>query len=237
MPRSNRMLLAAALSLAAAPLVAQTPNLSGHWEGSLQTPAMDIPFSIDVARNAEGQFAGTVNLPAEHIKGLPLLKVAVDGTSVSFYARTDQPLAGALSADGQTVTGDYFAGGATMPFSMTRKGEAHIEPPPASAAVAADLEGTWTGVIAASGGEVHVQLVLANTGPAEATAHLVNLDQGGLRIPMVVRRDQSAVTLTSTVVASGFTGTLNAAAGELTGTFTQGSLAVPATFRRSSAGR
>jgi hypothetical protein len=235
MPCSNRTLLTAALCLIAAPLLAQPPDLAGHWEGSLQTPAMEIPFAIDVARNARGQLVGTVNLPAEHIKGLPLLKVAIDGASVSFYARADQPLAGTLSADGQTLTGDYFAGGATMPFSMTRSGEAHVEPPTASAAVTPDLEGTWTGVIRANGLELHVELQIANTGNGEATAHLVNLDQGGLRLPVVVAQDHSTVTLTSTVVASGFTGSLNAASGELTGTFTQGSQSVPVTFRRGAA--
>ena len=97
----------------------------------------------------------------------------------------------------------------TMPFSMTRKGEAHIEAPPASAAVASDLEGTWSGVIAASIGEVHVLLYIANTGDGHSSAYLVNQDQGGIRLPLVVSRDHSAVTLTSTVVASGFTGTLD----------------------------
>jgi hypothetical protein len=35
-------------------------------------------------------------------------------------------------------------------------------------------------------------------------------------------------------VASGFSGTLNTTAGELAGTYTQGSASVPATFRRTT---
>jgi len=236
MPKSPRTLVAVTFCLLTAPpLMAQTtPDLTGHWEGSVQAPASDVAFAIDIARDGGRQLTGTMSLPAERIKGLPLLKVAVDGTTVTFYARADQPLTGTLSADGRTVTGDYFAGGMTMPFSMTRQGDARVEPRPTSAAVSADLAGVWAGVIAANGLEIHVQLTVANTGDGTATADLVNLDQGGLRLPLAVSQDGAAVTLTSTVVASGFSGTLNTTAGELAGTYTQGSASVPATFRRTT---
>src|SRR5262245_65751700 len=105
MTHARRTLLAAALTLAFAPALAAQPaaDPSGHWEGTLQAPAMAVPFAIDLARNDQGQLAGTISLPAERISGLPLLKVAVDGAAVSFYARADQPMTGSLSADGTTI--------------------------------------------------------------------------------------------------------------------------------------
>jgi hypothetical protein len=234
MMQTHRTLLAAAIAVAIAPpLAAQpAPDPSGHWEGTLQAPAMEVPFAIDLAKNDQGQLAGTVSLPAEHISGLPLLKVAVDGAAVSFYARADQPLNGALSADGTTITGDYFAEGATVPFSLTRRGAAKIDPPVTSPAIAAALEGTWNAVIAANGLEVHVVLTLANRGDGRSIASIVNLDQGGLRLPLAIVQNGASVTLTSTVVPSQFAGAVNAA-GELAGTFTQGTLAIPVTFHRN----
>jgi hypothetical protein len=237
MTHAHRTLLAAAFFAAAAtPLAAQpTADPSGHWEGTLQAPSMEVPFAIDLARNDQGQFAGTLSLPVEHISGLPLLKVAVDGAAVSLYARADQPLNGALSADGTTITGDYFAEGATVPFSLTRRGAAKIDPPATGPAIAAALEGTWKAVIATNGLEVHVVLTLANRADGRSIAYIVNLDQGGLRLPMAVGQSGASVTLTSTVVPSSFTGGLNDA-GELAGTFSQGSLSMPVTFHRATAG-
>src|SRR5215471_17325185 len=231
MMQTHRTLLAAAITVAlAAPLAAQPgADPSGHWEGALQAPAMEVPFAIDLAKNDQGQLAGTLSLPAEHISGLPLLKVAVDGAAVSFYARADQPLNGALSADGTTITGDYFAEGTTVPFSLTRRGAAKIDPPVTGPAIAAALEGTWKAVIATNGLEVHVVLTLANREDGRSIASLENLDQGGLRLPLAVGQNGASVTLTSSVVPSSFTGGLNNA-GELAGTFSQGNLSIPVTF-------
>src|SRR5436190_18121093 len=131
MNRPHSTLLAAALCLlTASSLLAQRPaEPTGHWTGTLQAPSMEVPFEIDLVKSDDCQFGGTVNLPVERIKGLPLLNVTCEGSSVSFYARADQPMRGTLSPDGQTISGDYFAGGNTVPFSMTRSGDARIDPP------------------------------------------------------------------------------------------------------------
>jgi hypothetical protein len=194
---------------------------------------MAVPFAIDLARNDQGQLAGTISLPAERISGLPLLKVSVEGTAVSFYARADQPMTGSLSADGTTISGDYFAEGNTVPFSLTRRGAATIDPPVTGPAIAAAFEGTWNAVIAANGLGVHVVLTLANRADARSIAHIVNLDQGGLRLPLAIGQSGSSITLTSTVVPSSFSGALTDA-GDLSGTFTQGSLSTPVTFHRAA---
>src|SRR6266403_2250223 len=76
---------------------------SGHWQGMLQAPGMDVEFEVDLAKSCSGELAGTVSIPAQKLKGLPLLKVAVEGRRVIFYARADQPLTGVLSADGQSM--------------------------------------------------------------------------------------------------------------------------------------
>jgi hypothetical protein len=108
---------------------------------------------------------------------------------------------------------------------------------PVSAPIPSDLEGTWSGVIAANGLDVHVQVTLANGRDGTSSGRLVNLDQGGLELPLAIARDGTRVTLTSPVAAISFTGTLNADAGELGGAFTQGAASVPATLRRMPARR
>lgn len=235
MSQPRRTLLAAALCLSVAlPLFAQAPaaDLSGHWEGSIQAPAIEVPFALDVVKGGAGEFAGTVNLPADRLTGLPLLRVALEGTTVSFYARADQPLTGTLSADGTTVTGDYFAEGGSAPFSMMRKGAAQVYPAPSSGPIGRDLEGTWDGIIAANGLEVHVRLSLVNRPDHRSTGYLVNMDQGGLRLPLAIAQDGSSVTLTTPVTTIVFTGTVDAGAGEFRGVLSHGSASVPLTFHR-----
>jgi hypothetical protein len=230
----HTLLAAAAALLVGAPLAAQpTADPSGHWEGTLQAPSMEIPFAIDIVKNEQGQLAGTISLPGERIKGLPLQRVIVDGATISFQARADQPMSGTLSADATTISGDYSAEGATVPFNLTRRGDARIDPPLTSGPVADALAGTWNATIAVSGAEMHVVLTLGNRNDGRSVGQIVNLDQGGLRLPLAIAQDGASVTLTSTAVASTFTGALNAA-GDLAGTFTQGSLSIPVTFHRAA---
>ena len=230
----HTVVAAAAALFVAAPLAAQrAADPSGHWEGALQAPAMEVPFAIDLAKTEQGQFAGTISLPAERIKGLPLQQVTVDGASISFRARTDQPMSATISADGTTMRGDYSAEGATAPFTLTRRGDATIDPPLTSDPVAEALAGTWTATIAVSGVEMHVVLTLANRADGRSIGQIVNLDQGGLRVPLAIAHDGASVTLTSIAVPSTFTGALNAA-GDLAGTFSQGSLSIPVTFHRAA---
>ena len=214
-------------------LLAQTPaDPSGHWEGTIQTPEMSVPFEVDFTRNAKGEITGTINLPAERILGLPLAKVKIDGAKVMFHVRADQPLTGTLSADGQSITGDMTASGGTAPFTMTRTGAARIETPMPNAPVGTALEGTWRGTIDSRMGSMRLVLEVANT-TAGATARLINLDQGSLTIPATtITQDGTRLTLVFKSIDGTFTGTLNAAGTELAGTISQRQGTMPLTFTR-----
>ena len=233
----RRTLLIAALFLSsAAALRAQAAaDPSGHWQGMLQAPGMDLEFEVDLAKNGSSALAGTVSIPAQKLKGLPLLKVAVEGRSVTFYARADQPLTGVLSADGTSISGDFFASGNTVPFTMSRAGDARVVAPATSAPISKALEGSWNGTLETGGMQLRLVLTLANHLDGTATGHIVNLDQGGLRLPLTITQSARTVTLDSTVVASSFAGTLNQDSTELAGTFTQGTLNAPLTFHRMAA--
>src|SRR5436190_3050717 len=59
---AHRILLASALLVFPASIVrAQaSPDLSGHWEGSVRSPGMELAFQIDLVRSASGELAGTI---------------------------------------------------------------------------------------------------------------------------------------------------------------------------------
>src|ERR1051325_7369761 len=123
----------ALVTLAAAPVYAQT----GHWKGTIEIPNNPVAFEIDIARNAAGAFVGTATAGVDRAT-LPLQKIAVDGTQLSFFARTDQPFSGELSADGKSVSGTATLSGYALPFRMGRTGDATIEPRPLSPDVSHD---------------------------------------------------------------------------------------------------
>jgi hypothetical protein len=229
------MTLAAALLLLSAPFArAQTPDPSGHWQGTLQIVGRDVMFEVDFARNSSGELAGTTGLPAQGIKGLPLRSVVVAGRSVSFDARRDQPFRGVLSTDGQSIAGETTLSGYVLPFTMTRTGAAEIATPATSAPIGKELEGNWDGTLEANGTTMHFVLKLANQPDGTATAVLLSLDEGELSLPVVVTQKASTVALVNHIIKSDFTGVLNADRTELAGTFTQGSATLPMLFKRAA---
>jgi hypothetical protein len=235
----RRTLLVAALLVASSGLVrAQKPaDPTGHWEGTVQAPGMTITFEIDFAKDEKGGLAGTANLPAERIKGLPLTKIVVEGATISFQARSDQPMRGELSADGKTISGDYLVQGNTLPFTMRRAGGSKMQPPPKSAPISGRLEGTWDGTIESHGVEMRLRMILANHADGTSSGRIVNLDQGELELPVAIAQNGSSVTLDIQAVVSSYSGTLNADGTELAGTFTQGDASAALTFRRAAADR
>jgi hypothetical protein len=212
--------------------VAQTADPSGHWEGTMQVPSGDLRFEVDLVRRGNGEIAGTISTPAQHLTGLPLASVTVDGLSVTFYAREDQPFTGAIASDGQSMTGKYRIEGQSIPLTLSRVGAARIEPAARLAAIPERLEGTWNATVSVDGHEARLVLTMVNRADGSCAGSLTNLDEGRLTIPVsALEPTGSTLTVRFRAVGGSFTGTLNTDATELTGTFSQGSFGVPVTFR------
>ena len=172
-----------------------------------------------------------MTIPVQHIKGL-LLHVSLDGKS-SVYARRDQIFRGDFSADGKSIAGELSAEAMTMPYTLTRTGEAKLEGPAKSPAVSKVLEGAWSAVVDGSGRSSAVALTIENHPDGTSTGTLVNVDQGGLELPITILQNASSVTLTVTVLPGSFAGELNAAGDELAGTWKEADRSVAVTFKRA----
>jgi hypothetical protein len=228
------LIIAAVFVAASAPTRAQqSPDPSGHWQGALQAPSMQVPFDLDLAKDSSGRLSGTLSVPAQKIKGLPLTKVKVEGTAVTFQARSDQPFTGALSDDRQSITGEFLISGNSLPFTLTRTGAAQIDAPRKSAALSTQLEGTWTATLIVEGMEHQLVMTLVNHPDGSASGRIVNEGEGGLELPIAIVQHGSVVTIETLPVASTVTATLNESGTELDGTIAQGSATAHVTFRRS----
>ena len=146
-PQRPAVLLAALFFVLPVPsLRAQSAaDASGHWEGTLQIPGMELNVEVDLGKNSKGEWMGTISIPAQNMKGFPLSNVAGQAKSVSFLMKGipgDPTFQGALSPDGKTISGDFSQGGVSLPFSLIRKGDAKIEAPAKSTPISKELAGT-----------------------------------------------------------------------------------------------
>lgn len=107
----------------ASPLAAQdVPTPEGHWEGAIQVPGQVLEIDVDLMEDG-GVWSGDVSIPIQETEDFPLGGIVVEGLHVTFRMEGvpgDPIFDGALSEDGQTISGSFSQGGQTFPFSMTR---------------------------------------------------------------------------------------------------------------------
>ena len=89
---ARRVLAALALCLAplALPLVAG--DATGHWEGGIQLPGMELKVLVDLKAGPAGALEGTIDIPAQNAKGLALDSIEAKDAAVSFAIRGVQGL-------------------------------------------------------------------------------------------------------------------------------------------------
>jgi hypothetical protein len=205
---------------------------AGHWEGAIQIPGQELKIEIDLA-GAGDKWDGTITIPAQNLKGFPLSAITVRGDTVSFAIKgvPGGPQFTGVVKDAKTLSGEFSQGGGTVPFALTRTGDAKIEPLPKSTPITKDVEGSWAGALDVDGKILRLALKLSNQADGVATGTLVSVDQGGAEIPIV------AVTQTGThlkLVVRAIAGTYEADLkdGQLIGTWTQGPGTWPLVFKR-----
>ena len=233
-PLSTPAIIVVALIIGADGVEAQsTPRASGHWEGAIQVPGQELKIEVDLAP-AGDQWEGTINIPAQNLKGFPLSSISVQADTVTFLMRNvpgEPTFKATMSKDGKQLSGDFSQGGGTVPFSLTRTGDAKIERPAKSTPVSSELEGSWQGTLDVGGTMLRLVLRLANKPGGPAAATLVSVDQGGVEVPVAsIVQSGSRLVLVLPTIAGSYDGELKD--GVLTGKWTQGSNTWPLVFKK-----
>jgi hypothetical protein len=227
------VLLSALFSSAEVPVRQTAPPPTGHWTGTLAAgPGIDV--EIDLAAKSPGVWHGTISIPTQGTKGVPLSELTVKENAISFAIKGgpgDPRFSGTLSADGKTISGTFSQGGGTLPLSLAWKGEPKFEVAQKSPPVTKDLEGSWEGPLDVKGTVLRLILKLTNDADG-AKGTLISVDQGGLEIPIsTIAQTGSRVKFTVNMISGAFEGELKGA--EIAGTWTQGPLSLPLVFKRS----
>jgi hypothetical protein len=236
MPRrlSTPVIIAVALIVGAVGARAQSsPRASGHWEGAIQIPGQELKVEVDLAPAGE-QWEGSINIPAQSLKGFPLSSISVQADAVTFVMRGvpgEPTFKGTVSKDGKQLSGDFSQGGGTVPFSLTRSGDAKVERPAKSTPVTKELEGSWHGTLDVAGKTLRLVVKLANKPEGAAAGTMVSVDQGGVEIPIAsIVQTGSRLTLALPTIAGSYDGELKG--GVLTGKWTQGPNTWPLEFKK-----
>jgi hypothetical protein len=236
----HQFLVAIALLFRAASLSAQTTtDPSGHWDGGIQTPEMSISIQVDLTRNSAGQLAGTISVPPQNLKGLPLVIESAEGRTINFRfkgAPGNRLFQGVIAEDCASISGDFIQSGYSMPFTLSRQGAAEIEAPIRSAAISKELEGPWSATLEGNyqnGIPRKIFLTLSNQPDGTSTGSVFNPGDG-LEISIAaITQNASSVTLDLRAVSGSYSGKINPEGTELVGTFIQGTAVLPLIFRRA----
>jgi hypothetical protein len=237
--RTPRLLIAMLfLFVSNAPLIAATTDPSGHWEGLLHAPGVDVRIEVDLWKDTQGKLSGTFNNLTRNVRGFPLSNVTADGTAVAFAIKADGggAFAATLSADARSMKGQFTTRGVDgqplqLPFDLTRTGDAKIEVTPKTGAVSKELEGAWSGTLDVDGQSRRIALDIRNHGDGTSSCKIVTND--GVEIGVThIEQKGSTVALDVQTIGGAYAGTVNAEGTELAGTWKQGAFVAPLNFRR-----
>ena len=212
----------------------QATGPAGHWEGAIKLPDQELRIEVDLAPAGES-WEGTISIPVQGLKGFPLSNVTVKGDTVTFAMKGvpgDPQFTGTLAKDAKSLSGDFSQGGGSVPFSLTRTGDAKFERPPKSTPISKDLEGSWDGALSVSGTTLRLVLKLANQPGGAATGTLISVDQGGSQIPIAaIVQDGTHLKVIVAAIAANYEGEIKN--GQVTGTWSQGPITAPLVFTRA----
>jgi hypothetical protein len=229
--RVSHFFLAAALAVTTSAGAQTGVDPSGHWEGSISAPFGEVPIAIDITRR-DGQIVATYSRPDGSLSGFPLSDIEVNGSDVklALNANGGGVFRGTIAAARMTGTFAAFAG--TVPFALTRTGEARMAAPLVSPSISKTLEGAWTGGFTVGGDNFRVRMTLKNEAGGTALGTVVRLDDRDIQLPVQIREEGAQVTITIPAAGSSFAGTLNPAGTEIVGNYIERDLKVPLMFVR-----
>jgi hypothetical protein len=95
----------------------------GHWEGAILVPGGELGMNVDLARDETGKWSGDISIPAQQAQDFALAEVSVEGKAVSFKMAGvpgEPTFKGTLSDDGDSITGSFIQGQATLEFRLAR---------------------------------------------------------------------------------------------------------------------
>lgn len=216
--------LAAALSAGlGGPALAE--DAVGHWFGKVSTPVgVDLTITAHINRTPAGGLEGYAESPDQTLEPLPMADVKSTGDTLTFAAPSAKAVfSGKWDAGTGGWVGVLRQNNFDMPLTLVRGA-----PPPHP--VVAGLDGDWSGVMQAPGGDLRIRLHV-KTAAGSTQALFESPDQSPMQLVAFLTRQDDGVTVTLRGVG-GFSGKLSADGMVLDGEWRQGGGALPLVLKK-----
>lgn len=203
----------------------------------MRLPDREIQIAVDLGQDDKGAWGGTFAQLTQNVQNVPLAGLKVDGKSVKFRIAAGGSNAPDFdcSLDGPgSMNCTLTTPNGSVNVSMKRTGDAKIDLPKSSAAVAGEFEGDWEGAVETPNGPVRLTVHFRNQADKTVKATLDNPDQNAVDLPLsdVVQKG-SGIEFRLRMVNGGYKGTMNKEATQLTGEWSQGGASVPLNLKKS----
>lgn len=210
-------------------------DAAGHWEGEISLPGAALGIRVDLEQ-ANGDWKGTIDIPAQGLRGFALGDVKEGGGHVSFTLPKvpgDPKFSGEVSANGQSIGGNFTQGGQTLPFKLNRANKSvAANSGPAKGIAGKGFAGVWQGAI--KQGPIELRIVMNMTGDDTAlTGSLTSIDQGSTEMS-ITKATATGKGLVMEIKSIGATyeGTMSENGAEIGGNWKQSGQTTALTFNR-----
>ncbi|HEX5219562.1 MAG TPA: hypothetical protein VFZ59_08330 [Verrucomicrobiae bacterium] len=237
-----KLFIALGMLLSVQFLTATTNDVTGNWQGTLDTGAAKLRLVFKITKRAGGGLSAKMDSIDQGARDIPADPATVSNKTLRMEVKSVQGLyVGTLDATGTKATGLWSQGPVVLPLSLEKGGtklsEEKLSPEELAAnkQAAEKLAGTWNGTLSTGAGELRLRVNLTKTASGGATGTMDSLDQGANGIPI------SAITLKKDKVrfeTRGFggvyEGTLSTNGAALKGEWQQGGASLPLEFKKAS---
>ncbi len=118
-------MLALAITLGTGTLMAQSADsIAGRWSGEITLPNGPLDITVILRRQGDA-WQGTIDIPQQRAKDLPLKNMIIAPPSVSFgiVGIPGKPIfTGSIEPGGTRISGSFVQAGVSLPFHLTRAG-------------------------------------------------------------------------------------------------------------------
>ena len=97
--------------------------LSGHWEGHIDIPGTKLEISVDFTSMEDGSWTGTISIPAQNAKDLPLAAISITEDKVAFAIEGvpgNPAFSGVIGEDGRRIAGEFTQSEQAFPFVLEK---------------------------------------------------------------------------------------------------------------------
>lgn len=109
------------VALFAGAAVAQPPDITAQWQGTLHAPGHDLRIVIKTSKNPDGKLAAVFYSIDQPGAGISASSVSLEGSTVKYAVNSiNGSFEGTLGADGNTITGKWTQGPQSLDLTLVR---------------------------------------------------------------------------------------------------------------------